>query len=97
MRRSDVLDLLTAHAARLCDRHGLRSLALFGSVARDEAQPGSDVDILVDFEGPVDLFRFMACRFDLEALLDAPVDLVMASAIKASRQPFIEREMLRVA
>lgn len=44
MRRSDVLDLLSTHLPEIRQRFGVRSLALFGSYARDEARPKSDVD-----------------------------------------------------
>ncbi len=97
MRRDDALQLLNTQATRLRQQYGLKSLSLFGSVARDEAGPRSDVDVLVEFDGPVDLLRFMDCRFDLESVLGCRVDLVMASAVKASRRPHIEAELLRVA
>ena len=50
MKRADVLRTLRAEQQNLRERFGVESLALFGSVARDEAGPDSDVDVLVEFE-----------------------------------------------
>ena len=97
MLREDVLKLLQEHLARLRNRYHIKTLSLFGSVARDEATADSDVDILVEFEGHVGLRGFMDCRFDLEHLLGRKVDLVMASAVKPSRRPHIDAEAIRVA
>ena len=52
MRRADVIARISARREELTKQFGVRSLALFGSVARDEARPDSDVDVLVEFEGP---------------------------------------------
>jgi uncharacterized protein len=58
------------------------SLAVFGSVARDEAGPDSDIDLLVEFARPVGLFRILAVKEYLEALLGRPVDLAARDALK---------------
>jgi predicted nucleotidyltransferase len=52
MNRQRALELLTRSKPELQTRFGVTRLALFGSTARDEASGGSDVDILVAFEGP---------------------------------------------
>ena len=49
LRKDQVLAILSAHQAELREL-GVKSLALFGSVARDEARPDSDVDLLIEFE-----------------------------------------------
>jgi predicted nucleotidyltransferase len=49
MRRNEAIGFLSSHRQELAERFGVSSLALFGSVARDEAGPDSDVDILVGF------------------------------------------------
>jgi hypothetical protein len=58
------------------------SLAVFGSVARDEAGPDSDVDLIVEFARPDGLFRFLAVKEYLETLLGRPVDLATPDALK---------------
>ncbi len=76
---------------------GVRSLALFGSVARDEARPGSDVDVLVELEPPVRYERYCAVRERLEVLLGCPVDLVTVGSLREGMRATIERDLLRVA
>ena len=62
--------------ADLCRRHHIRRLALFGSVLRDDFGPGSDVDLLVEFEpGHVPGFAFVDIQDELSALLGRTVDL----------------------
>ena len=97
MQRDQALELLAAHFERLRTAYHVKSLALFGSVARDQARQDSDVDLLVEFDGLVGLRGFMDCRFELEAILGRPVDLVMRSALKPSRRAGVEAEALRVA
>jgi uncharacterized protein len=61
---------------------GVSSLALFGSVARDEATETSDLDFLVEFEGSVTFDRYMDLKFFLEDLFNKPVDLVTKKSLK---------------
>ena len=65
MRRADVLQIIAEHAGELREL-GVRSLSLFGSVARDQAAPGSDVDLLVDFDPPVGYFHLFEVQDRLE-------------------------------
>ncbi len=82
MKRDQVLHILRAHREELRRRYGVTSLALFGSVARNEAAAASDVDVLVEFEGRVSLFDVIGLQLDLQELLDVPkVDVVMRDAI----------------
>jgi predicted nucleotidyltransferase len=59
MQRDNVLKILAEHRDELHQRFDVKSLALFGSVARGEATETSDVDLLVEFERPVGLFHFL--------------------------------------
>jgi uncharacterized protein len=61
---------------------GVSSLALFGSVARDEATETSDLDFLVEFEGSATFDRYMDLKFFLEDLFNKPVDLVTKKSLK---------------
>jgi len=97
MYRDVTLKILAEHADRLRAAYHIKSLALFGSVARDQARPDSDVDLLVEFDRLVGLRGFMDCRFELEAILGRPVDLVMRSALKPSRRAAVEAEAVLVA
>lgn len=60
---------------------GVRSLAVFGSVARGEADATSDVDVLVEFVRPVSHFEFFDVRKRLEEILGRRVDLVVRDAL----------------
>lgn len=51
MKKQDALDFLELHKQTIIERFGVKHLALFGSVVRDEAKEDSDLDILVEFEG----------------------------------------------
>jgi predicted nucleotidyltransferase len=81
MRRAEVLRMLAEHRNEL-ERLGVASLTLFGSVARDEAGPDSDVDLLVELKRPMGLFEFFAIRDRIEAILGVAVDLGMPDALK---------------
>jgi hypothetical protein len=96
MKRDEIIDLLKRHRVDL-DRLGVKDIAVFGSVARDEAGPASDIDILVDFQGRADFDRYMDLKFFLEGLLQCRVDLVTRAALKPRMRPIVEREAIRVA
>ncbi|MEM9008993.1 MAG: nucleotidyltransferase family protein [Cyanobacteria bacterium P01_F01_bin.86] len=72
-------------------------LALFGSVARDEAQDGSDLDVLVEFEGRITFDRYVDFKFYLEDLLRVSVDLVTKKMLRSEIKETVERETIRVA
>ncbi len=74
---------------------GVRSLDLFGSVARGEAGPGSDVDLLVEFDQPIGLFHFFRVQRRLEEILGCRVDLVMRDAVKQQLRDRIFAEAVR--
>jgi len=96
MRRDEVVATLTAHREEFV-RFGVRSLRLFGSVARDEASASSDVDVLVDFEKTPTFSEYMKLRIFLEDLLSATVDLVTEAGLKQRARPHVERDAIRVA
>ncbi len=74
MTREQVLAILRQHREALA-KLGVKSLALFGSSVRNEADVGSDVDLLVEFSHPVGLFAFLDVKEFLEGVLHRPVDL----------------------
>ena len=63
-------------------RHRGLSVSVFGSVARGEERPGSDVDFLIEFDSSSSLFDLLHVKDDLEALLGSPVDVVSIGALK---------------
>ena len=81
MTVDEFFDRIDAHRTEL-SRAGVRRLGVFGSVARGEAGPDSDVDILVEFDVLPDLYEFAALRDRLAEIVGRPVDLVTPSALK---------------
>jgi hypothetical protein len=96
MKREEILKHLAARRADLAS-FGVKSLALFGSVARGEVRPESDLDILVEFSGPATFDGYMELKFFLEGLLGCSVDLVTQKALKPRLRPYVEQEALYVA
>jgi hypothetical protein len=96
MKKNAALQLLTEQFAEINQRFGVRRLALFGSTARDEAQPGSDVDVLVEFEGKADSSRYFGLLFYLEDRLGCPLDLVTSKALRPELRPFVEKDAIYV-
>ena len=75
-----------------------KSIALFGSAARGDAGPFSDIDVLVDIPKPISLFRLIALQLRLEELLNTgKVDVVLSDAIFPPLREKILAEALRVA
>lgn len=96
MRRDDVLRQLAAHQTEIAS-FGVKQLSLFGSVARDEARPDSDIDLLVEFDPPVGLFTVVRFRLYLEEMLGHSVDLVLHDAVKPRIRERISRDLIHAA
>jgi predicted nucleotidyltransferase len=73
--------------------HGASNVRVFGSVARHESGPGSDIDFLVDLEAGRDLFDLGGLQADLRDLLSTSVDLVEATCL----HPYIRDRVLAEA
>ncbi|WP_396627480.1 nucleotidyltransferase family protein [Luteitalea sp.] len=97
MTLDTVAAALSPLAPRLKSELGVGALYVFGSVARGDARPDSDVDVLVEFDGPATFARFMDLKALLEDTLSARVDLVTRAALRSQLQPRIEAEARRVA
>lgn len=96
MNRDKVLDILRTHRPILAERFGVTELALFGSFARDEATAGSDVDILVRYDGSATSKSYFGVQFYIEDLLGRRVDLVTHKALRSEFRPYVEREAVNV-
>lgn len=96
MDRQKALSLLNKNKQMLHDKYGVTSLALFGSTVRGEARSDSDVDVLIDFDGPATSGRYFGVQFFLEDLFGNPVDLVTTKALRPELQPYIESEAVYV-
>ena len=97
MRREEALGILAVHRRELHERFGVKSLRLFGSVARDEASEQSDVDVVVDFDMTPSLFGFLRLKGYLRDLLGTKVDLVTETGLRERARPFVEKDAVNVA
>jgi predicted nucleotidyltransferase len=98
MTREAILETLRRSREELRRDFGVESMALFGSAARGDAGPSSDIDVLVEVERTISLFQLVALQLRLQELLDAPkVDVVLREAIFPPLRGRILAEALRVA
>jgi len=97
MDREELIELVRAAMPEFMERYGIMHLDLFGSFARGEAKPDSDVDFVVTFIGEPSFARYMGLKEDLELLLDRNVDLVTSTGIKPRIRDAVLAEMHRVA
>jgi predicted nucleotidyltransferase len=77
---------------QIAARHGASNLRLFGSVARGEERPDSDVDLLVDLAEDRGFRDYLALAEELEGLLHRRVDLLLARSMSPHFRPFIEAD-----
>ncbi|WP_306599462.1 nucleotidyltransferase family protein [Geothrix sp. 21YS21S-2] len=97
MDRQEIIATLQPAIPELMERYGVLHLDLFGSFARGDAKPDSDVDFIVTFVGDPTFSRFMGLKEDLEALLLRDVDLVTSTGLRPRIREAVLAEMHRVA
>lgn len=97
MNRASILALLREHRADIAARFGARHMGLFGSAARDELRPDSDIDVLVEFDGSATYDGYFSLKDHLEQLLGRPVDLVTSKGLKPRARQHVEQDLIRVA
>ena len=92
------VDLPTDRIADVCRRYDVQELSVFGSAARRDMRPESDIDILVDFKpgARIGLIKFATLNEELTDLLGRTVDLVTKSGLKPRVRPHVLREAQRV-
>ena len=96
MKRDQVIHILSKQRGELASKYGVKSLTLFGSVARDDATVTSDVDLLVEFDRPVGYFGLFALQDHLESLLGCKVDLGTPRSLKPRFREHVMQEAIRV-
>jgi predicted nucleotidyltransferase len=90
-------ELTSRHRAAIlaaARRYGARNVRVFGSVARGEDDPASDVDILVDLEPGRSLLDLGGLLMDLQDLLGCPVDVVTEAGLRSRIRERVLREAL---
>ncbi|ORU93296.1 MAG: DNA polymerase subunit beta [Cycloclasticus sp. symbiont of Poecilosclerida sp. N] len=96
MKKQHALAALSQLKPELIKRFGVTRLALFGSTVRDEAKEGSDIDIIISFDGAATSKQYFGAQFLLEDTLGQPIDLVTEKALRPELKEFIESEAINV-
>jgi len=94
MNRQQVIETLDKLKPYLVKRYGVMRLVLFDSAVCDETSSGSDMEIIVSFNGPATSEKFFGVLFCLEDALGHPIDLVTEKAVRVELLPFIEQESI---
>lgn len=98
MKRSEkqhILRELTGSKDRLFSKYGIKEMAIFGSVSREDNTDESDLDVLVDFDRPIGI-EFIDLADELEALLNVKIDLVSKGGLKEKYFRVIEKDLAYV-
>ena len=87
---------LRQHLSSLAERYGVKSLGVFGSYIHRQQRPESDIDLLVGFDEPLGLLKFIELENYLTDLLGVKVDLVMKDALKPTIGKRILSEVIQI-
>ncbi len=94
MTRNEILRILQENR-KIIIGHGVKRMGIFGSYARDEQTPGSDIDLLVELD-QVTLKEYLDLKEFLERLLEHRVDLVLSDTLKPRLRPVVLKEAIYV-
>jgi predicted nucleotidyltransferase len=86
----EIKRMLSRHKNYLKKKYNVKYIGIFGSFVRGQQKKTSDIDILVEFDRPIDLFEFIKLEDELSRLLGIKVDLVSKKALK----PYIGKRIL---
>ena len=89
----DTLQIIAELRDELYERFTVKRIGMFGSCARGDEDPESDVDLIVELIEPT-FDHYMDLKFMLEDILQRPVDLVLADTVKPRIKPIIEQELV---
>ena len=92
-----VIEFLKTHKQEFYEQYGVESIALFGSVLRDELRDDSDIDIAIEMDAErKSLHNFLAFKRELESFFKRPVDLGIESTLKPVVKASIAQDILYV-
>lgn len=94
--RDEIIEILSGRQMQLAAHFGVKSLRLFGSVARAEAVAGSDIDLLVEFDRPIGYFELIRLQEQLSESLGVKVDLGTPESLKPRMKERILAEAINV-
>lgn len=91
-----IMHTVCQHRQVLTKNYGVKRLGIFGSAAREELRPGSDIDLLVEFSRSPGLFKFIELESFLENILERKVDAVTENALKPTLKEKILQDVIYV-
>jgi len=94
--KDEIIRILRRERSKLREKFFVKTIGLFGSYARGEQTEKSDIDLLVEFEKPVDFFTLFELEEHLSKLLGVKVEIVTPNAIKEEIKPYIMRDVIYV-
>ena len=94
--RKEFVAIILSLKSEFETRFHVKSIGMFGSVARNENTETSDLDLVVDFSEPVGMFKFLELQDYLRLALNTDVDLTTPRAIKPAIRQTVERDVLYV-
>lgn len=94
--RDEITSIIRQLKHHLSEYYHVSRIGVFGSVSREEHKEGSDIDVLVEFSGPVGFFSFLELEDYLSSSLGAKVDLVTPDALKPATAKRIQSELIYV-
>lgn len=89
---NDIRRIVHQHQDVLADRYGINIVGVFGSYARQEQRPDSDIDLLADILRPISLFELVGAELYLGEVLDTKVDLIPRRDVREELKPAILRD-----
>ncbi|WP_339786610.1 MAG: nucleotidyltransferase family protein [Imperialibacter sp.] len=93
-------EVITANQKRIIKeitgKYNPTLLGIFGSYARNEQIPKSDIDILIDFDKTVDLLQLIGLEQELSEVLGVKVDLITVKSLNEKLKPYIEQDLIRI-
>lgn len=92
MRIETIKEIINNHKQEISKKYHISEIGVFGSYTRGEQDAESDIDILVSFDKPIGLIKFMRLEFYLSELLGRKVDLVTKDSLKPHIGSVILRE-----
>ena len=87
---SEVKEILRKHKKELGEKYKVKSIAIFGSYARNEQKETSDIDILIDYYEPISLLKLIELENYLSDLLGVKVDLITKNSI---HNPYVKKSI----
>lgn len=97
MSRAEIVETIHTHYPEIARKFDVASISLFGSAGRDELRADSDVDVLVQFNGPATFDGYFDLKFYLQDLLKRNVDLATESMIRPEIEQNVRKDAVNVA